>query len=370
MSTLTTTTSAKAWSPDVTAVAPADAVPDALVLQTSTVAGSVEGDEPAVRVQYVDDAGAGFVPEGQTISEAAPNLSEVLVYTGKIAQLIRLSREQFVQPNASTLLSQSVSRAITRAGNIAYLAQAAPTGGAVTPPAGLLNVSGLIDGGVVSDNLDVLVDLLATLAANYSNPSHILAAPTTWAALRKLKTGSSYNSSLLGAGTSDVVPMLLDLPVIVDNAVPAGAGVVVDKTAIVSAVGQVMVATSDQFYFNSDSVGVRCTWRFGQNIVRPDRIGVFYLDDGGLSFTVTTGGASSGNFTLTWRGRTTANIAYNATAATVKSALAALDDGYDASTWTVTGGTGGPWTVTVPGGGNLTGDGSGLTGGTFGVTAA
>lgn len=37
-----------------------------------------------------------------------------------------------------------------------------------------------------------------------------------------------------------------------------------------------------------------------------------------------TGGPTGGNFTLTWRGQTTANIAYNASAANVKSALEAL----------------------------------------------
>ena len=275
MATETTLTSAKAWSPDVTAVAPDIAVPDALILQTSTVAGSVEGDQPAVRVQYVDDASAGFVAEGATISEADPNLAEVLVYTGKIAQLIRLSREQWSQPNASQLLSVSVARAVTRAANVAYLAQAAPTGPAVTPPAGLLNVSGIVNGGAVADDLDGLVDLLATLAGNYSMPSHIVMSPLAWASLRKFKAGTAFTSSLLGAGTTDAVPMLLNLPVIVDPAVPTNSGLVIDKTAVVSAVGPVMVATSDQVYFNADSVGVRCTWRFGQNVVKPNRIGKF-----------------------------------------------------------------------------------------------
>src|SRR4051794_33373793 len=130
--TETTVTSAKAWSPDLTAVAPDIAVPDALILKTSTVAGNVEGDAPAVRVQYIDDATAGFVAEGAAISESDPNLSEALVYTGKVAQLIRLSREQWSQPNAAELLSRSVARAVTRAANVAYIAQAAPTGGAVT----------------------------------------------------------------------------------------------------------------------------------------------------------------------------------------------------------------------------------------------
>ena len=52
---------------------------------------------------------------------------------------------------------------------------------------------------------------------------------------------------------------------------------VVDKSAIVSAVGAVMVAQSEHAYFSSDSIALRGTWRFGQNIVRPERIGKFTI---------------------------------------------------------------------------------------------
>jgi HK97 family phage major capsid protein len=273
--TETTVTSAKAWSPDLTEVAPDIAVPDALILQTSTVAGVVEGDAPAVRAQYVADDTAGFVAEGAAISEANPNLAEALVYTGKVAQLIRLSREQWVQPNAAELLSRSVRRAVTRAANAAYIGQAAPTGGAVTPPAGLLNITGIVAGGAVAANLDALVDLLATLAGNYATPSHIVMSPLAWASLRKFKLGTGYQSSLLGTGATDAQRYLLDLPVIVDTSVPTNQGLVIDRNAVVSAVGSVQVANSDQVYFNSDSIGVRCTWRFGQNVVVPNRIGKF-----------------------------------------------------------------------------------------------
>lgn len=85
-------------------------------------------------------------------------------------------------------------------------------------------------------------------------------------------------------------------------------------------------------------------------------------------YTVGVGAASAGNFTLTYGGLTTANIAYNAAASAVKSALVALDDGYASADWTVTG-SAPTWTVTVPNTGKvLTGDGTGLTGGTFAVT--
>lgn len=86
------------------------------------------------------------------------------------------------------------------------------------------------------------------------------------------------------------------------------------------------------------------------------------------SYTVTLGSPSAGDFTLTYKGRTTAAIAYNAAASAVKSALVALDDGYEAADWTVTGSAGGPYTVTTPSGG-LSGSGSGLTGGAFSVVA-
>lgn len=83
--------------------------------------------------------------------------------------------------------------------------------------------------------------------------------------------------------------------------------------------------------------------------------------------TVTIGAASAGTFTLTVDGQTTAGIAYNATATSVKSALEALSTVTAAS---VTGSAGGPFTVTSlsgPGPLALTGSGTGLTGGSFAV---
>lgn len=279
MAVETTITSAKAWSPDLTAVSPADAVPDALILETSTVSGTIEGDAPVVRVQYVDDATATFTAEGVTIDEADPGLSEALVHTGKVAQIIRLSREQFTQPNAQELLSDSVRRAVTKAGNTAYIAQAAPTSPAVTPPPGLLNIPGIVNGGAVADSLDGLVDLLATLAGNGADPSHIVLSPTAWASLRKFKTAADYNTSLLGTGATDAQKFLLDLPVLVTPAAPSGSGLVIDKTAVVSAVGNVEVSISEHAYFAADSIAVRCIWRFGANVVKPDRIGKFTVTE-------------------------------------------------------------------------------------------
>lgn len=55
----------------------------------------------------------------------------------------------------------------------------------------------------------------------------------------------------------------------------AGAGAVLDKSAVVSAVGAVQVATSEHVNFKTDGIALRATWRIGWNLVHADRIGKF-----------------------------------------------------------------------------------------------
>jgi hypothetical protein len=177
--THTTSTAAGAWRPDVYTFAPADVVPDALILQCSTVSGDVEGDEPVLRVAYVDDDQAQFTAEGDPIPEGESVLAEVLVHTAKVTQLVWLSNEQYGQTNTAAQLSASVSRAVTRRANLAFVAEAAPVGPAVAPVAGLVNVADVVEGDDVSGSLDPLVDLIAVLQDNLAVPSHILVDP--WA---------------------------------------------------------------------------------------------------------------------------------------------------------------------------------------------
>jgi hypothetical protein len=57
-------------------------------------------------------------------------------------------------------------------------------------------------------------------------------------------------------------------------------GLVLDKSAVVSAFGSVNVNVSEHQYFSSDSVAVRCTFRLGQNVLRSNRIGYFTIGGG------------------------------------------------------------------------------------------
>ncbi|OBG79098.1 phage major capsid protein [Mycobacterium sp. E3305] len=279
--TATTVNSAAAWRPDDYSFAPSDVVPEALILQCSTVAGEVEGDAPSMHVGFVTDDEAVFKAEGADLDEADPALSEVLVHTAKLSQLIKLSNEQWNQPSTTDQLAQSVNRAIVRRADIAFLAEPAPVGPAVAPMAGLLNVANIVDGGEVSTNLDVISDLIATLEDNLATPTAIIVDPLGWSEMRKLKIGTGYNSTLLGAGTSDAQQLLYSLPVFVSRGITNYSGLVVDKYAIVSAVGPVRIATSEHRYFDSDGIAIRATWRFGHVVVRPERLGKFTIAEPG-----------------------------------------------------------------------------------------
>lgn len=275
MSTVTTSTAAYAWRPDETFFTAGDVVPQALILQTSTVAGSVDGDQPAVRVAYVDDAeSAAYVAEAADITEDNPDLAEVVVRTKKISRLVNLSNEQFRQDQTAEQLAESVSRDLVRKADSSYIDD--------TTPVGLQHVPGTVSGGAVGlGGLDALIDLIAQLESNGATPTHIVVDPLGWAELRKLKTDSTIsNESLLGAGTTDATPMVLSLPVLKSRFVAPYGGLVIDSSAVVSAIGPVSIAVSEHALFAKDSVQLRATWRIGWGVTRPDRLGTFSVEPG------------------------------------------------------------------------------------------
>lgn len=270
MATKTTPTSPKAWAPDVTAFVPGDVIPDALILQTATVVGQIEGDEPAIRVPFVaDDGVVGFVAEGAEIPDADQEFDEVVVLTGKVAALGKYSFETLAQPEAARMVVESLSRSVVTKANQAYLGNADAAPG----PTGLLNTPGIVDFETpIADDLDLLVDAVSFIELDGGTATHIVASPTAWATLSKLKRGADSNESLVGAGTVAAERALLGLPVLVTPAMPAGSLLVVDQSAVIGAQSPVRVARSDDAYFSSDSIGVRVTWRLGWKVMYGSRV--------------------------------------------------------------------------------------------------
>lgn len=273
--TATTVNSAAAWRPDLYTFEPINAVPEAAILLHTNVSGTIEGDQPVLRVAYVSDDDAKFYDEGQTFDEAEPELQEALVYTRKFGQLVKLSREQYRQTGTADELARSVARAMTAKADNALLAQAAPVGPATAPVPGLTNWPGIVDAGEIGFDLDELIDLEAEVRANGADPTAWILAPTTWAYLRKLKTTETAATNLLGAGTDNSEPRLLSVPVALNSQMPAYSGLLIDRTQVISAVSALEIATDASRYFDSDSVAVRATWRTGHTVPRPNRIGTF-----------------------------------------------------------------------------------------------
>lgn len=280
MATTTTTTADYGWRPDIVEFLATDVVPQALIMQTSTIAGDVDGDAPSVHVPFIVDAGqagtgAVYKAEGAPLADEEPALDEVELKTKKLTRLATLSNEMFNRAPTAQQVSASFARDLVRKADYSYLAEN------TSPLIGLLHTPGVVEAPEpVTGNLDVLVDLLAQLEVNGAEPTHIILDPLSFASLKKFKTAEGYNSSLLGAGVTDAVPMLLSLPVLKSRFIPANSGVVVDRSQIPTAVGPVKVAQSDHAAFTSDSVVLRATWRIGFGAIpRPERIGRFTVAD-------------------------------------------------------------------------------------------
>lgn len=266
---LTTTTSAKAWAPDVYTFAAQDVVRDALYLTTTTFGGRVEGDAPSLRVAFIDDAAASFVDEFAEIPEADPTLNEVTVFTRKIALLTSVSNEQYRQQGADLRLSDSVLRSVVARADEALITQAAPVAPAVAPATGLVNQPGISTG--TAAGITGMIDAAATVEDAGGMVDVWLASPKSWATMAKW-SGITNGALVLGAGTQDAPRVLLGRPVIVNRAVPAGTIVGLDRRSVVAAYGDLTVATSEHAAFSRDGVQLRATWRVGHALVHPERV--------------------------------------------------------------------------------------------------
>ncbi|GAB4971527.1 phage major capsid protein [Mycobacterium avium subsp. hominissuis] len=267
MVNITTPTSPKAFALDVLGLAPEQTIPQSVLITCTSKAGEVEGDEPAVRVPAVNlDDSTGFVPEGDDINEADPDLSELVILTGKVAVLVRLSREQLAQPAALDVISAEIKRSMLAKVDWAFLQQPSPVAPETHPPGGLLAYA--TAAGTVADNLDAVIDAVAAIEALPAGQvTNIVASPDSWAALSKLKQADTSNMSLIGAGTESPTKTLLSIPVTVTSAMPANKILLVDRNKTLSAYGQLLVARSDDYYFGSDNVAMRATFRFGAGFV-------------------------------------------------------------------------------------------------------
>lgn len=243
---------------------PGEIVPDALILKIATVTQGIEGDAASVRVPYVKtDPTSGFTAEGEDIAESDAELDEILVRTNKIAVLTKQSREAMTHTTSSDHLAASMQRSVVIKANTALLSNTAD-------PTGLLNQPGITDIGTLSTDFDPISDAITSVETNGGTASCIVMDPRSWGLLCKLKT---ENKTLqLGSPAEQAERKLYGLPVHVTPQMNPGNILVIDSANLIAAIGDINLESDKSFYFGSDSVAHRLTWRIGWNLVHADRI--------------------------------------------------------------------------------------------------
>jgi hypothetical protein len=160
-----------------------------------------------------------------------------------------------------------------------------------------------------------------------------------------------------------VIGKIAGFTAVISNAIPSNLGFAFHRTAYVLGMRAPAIPAGVSFGASRAEYGLAMRWLRDYDFRNvQDRslfdtyIGTNIVADGANEKqTVTiTGTPTGGNFTLTWDGQTTANIAWNATAAAVQSALQALSN-MPESYVTVTGGPGPgtPYVVTFDDGKNV-----------------
>lgn len=197
---LITNTNKGAFS-DISYLPAQETLPTALIYNAATPTTTIEGDAPQIHIPFIaTDPAAAIVGEGNEIGETDPQLTELTVGTNKISVLTVLSRESYFAGGVADMVTESVRRAVIQKADAVFCANPATAG----QPTGLINIPDILNAGVVTTNLDTIVDALATLQTNGATPTHILASPTAWASLQKLKTSTEL--PLIGGTTNAAIP--------------------------------------------------------------------------------------------------------------------------------------------------------------------
>jgi len=303
--------------------------------------------------KWVADPGVGFYGELDEIQVEDGDTAEVSSPVYKTAGISRLSNElrDDSNPAVADLLGRGLSNQIARSVDAAFFANTTAKGFS-----GLLSIDYSVVGTSLT-NLDGFVAARFAAEAAGSQLSAWIVRPAVAEALSKLKTNSTDSNESLIAFVEDGITVV-GLPVLISDQVDADTiawGIPAEHVVFVTRQGTRVERFPD---VQHDGTFVRAVAR--HTVVFLNEPGVVRLMESPVTYTVNVGSASAGTFTLSLNGKTSATIAYNASTATVKSTIVAIDDGVSADDVTVTG-SAGDYTITVPG--TLTADFSGLTDG-------
>lgn len=271
VNTLTTTNAQNQGAfPNTSVIAAEDAIPNALIFSLSTISATAKGDAQTARIAYVDtDPEADYVAEGEELSRKNPTISELVVPTKKVGLITVASNESYANDGVPNMLGNSLARALAAKADAAFLAEPKSDIGALGMT-GLANIDGITTG-KIDGSLDALIDAIGTVGTNGGTPNAIVMGYDAWAYLLKLKDANKTPVITPDVANSPT-PQLFGIPVVLNTHAAKNTILLLDSSQIVSAIGDVSLATTDQRYFESDSIGLRATFRFGFGVLRPNRL--------------------------------------------------------------------------------------------------
>lgn len=239
---------------------------------TFLAAGPVVLDSSSpVRVPRIaNGVTAGFVAEGAQISDGDVAFDEVTLLPSTLKGLkvlVKLSNE-LIRTSVVGLESVLQSRLVT---DVAHALDAAlwdGTGSSNTVK-GILRQSGIATGTLDLTDPDSLIDGLAVAQGNKVTPTHWVMTSASFAALRKLKVGTTDARYLFDPATiqNGTELRLLGLPVVITDNIPntttkARVALVDFSKVVVARDVNAEVKILDQTWGDYDSIGIRVVSRW------------------------------------------------------------------------------------------------------------
>ena len=223
---------------------------------------------------------AGFVGEGAQISDGNVSFDEVTLLPSTLKSLkvlVRFSNEMARQ----SVVALDATLRQTLVTNVAEALDAALWDGAGTSNTikGILRQTGIATGELDLTDPDSLIDALAVAQGNHVTPTHWVMTAASFAAIRKVKVGTSDKRYVIDPSTiqNGTAFQLFGLPVIITDNIPAVS--TKNRVALVD-FGKVAVARDldaevkilDQTWGDYDSVGIRVVTRYDVGLLQPKAV--------------------------------------------------------------------------------------------------
>ncbi|WP_067974121.1 phage major capsid protein [Mycolicibacter icosiumassiliensis] len=248
---------------------------------TFLAAGPVVLDSSSpVRVPRITSGvSAGFVAEGAQITDGDVGFDEVTLLPSTLKGLkvlVRLSNE-LIRTSVVGLEAVLRTRLVT---DVANALDSALWDGAGTTNTvkGIFKASGIATGTLDLADPDSLIDGLAKAQGNHVTPSHWVMTPASFAAIRKIKVGTTDKRYVIDPNTiqNGTDLRLLGLPVIVTDRIPnsgtapgkARVGLVDFSKVVVARDVNAEVKILDQTWGDYDSIGIRVVSRWDVGLLQ------------------------------------------------------------------------------------------------------